>query len=42
LRDAFKAALEKLIADGTYEEILGNYELEGGAVDSVTINGATE
>jgi polar amino acid transport system substrate-binding protein len=42
LRDAFKAALEKLIADGTYEEILSNYELEGGAVDSVTINGATE
>jgi polar amino acid transport system substrate-binding protein len=42
LRDAFKAALEKLIADGTYDEILANYELESGAVDSVTINGATE
>ena len=42
LRDAFKAALEKLIADGTYDEILANYELESGAVDSVEINGATE
>lgn len=42
LRDAFKAALEKLIADGTYDEILSNYQLESGAVDSVEINGATE
>jgi polar amino acid transport system substrate-binding protein len=42
LRDAFKAALEKLIADGTYDEILANYQLESGAVDTVTVNGATE
>ena len=42
LRDAFKAALEKLIADGTYDEILAKYQLESGAVDSVTVNGATE
>ena len=42
LRDAFKAALEKLIADGTYDEILSKYQLESGAVDTVTINGATE
>lgn len=42
LRDAFKAALEKLIANGTYDEILAEYQLESGAVDSVTINGATE
>ncbi len=42
LRDAFKAALEKLIADGTYDEILANHQLESGAVDSVVINGATE
>lgn len=42
LRDAFKAALEKLIADGTYDEILSEYQLESGAVDSATINGATE
>lgn len=42
LRDAFKAALEKLIADGTYDEILADYQLESGAVDTVTINGATE
>jgi len=42
LRDAFKAALENLIADGTYDEILANYQLESGAVDSVTVNGATE
>ena len=42
LRDAFKAALETLIANGTYEEILANYQLTSGAVDEVTINGATE
>lgn len=42
LRDAFKAALEELIADGTYDKILADYQLESGAVDSVTINGATE
>lgn len=42
LRDAFKAALEKLIADGTYDEILADYQLESGAVDSVNLNGATE
>ncbi|PVG81552.1 atrA protein [Nocardioides gansuensis] len=41
LRDAFKAALEELVANGTYEEILANYGLESGAVDSITINGAT-
>lgn len=42
LRDAFKAALEKLIADGTYDEILAKYQLESGTVDTVTVNGATE
>lgn len=42
LRDAFKAALEQLIENGTYEEILANYQLTAGAVDEVTINGATE
>lgn len=42
LRDAFKAALEKVIADGTYDEILADYQLTSGAVDSVVVNGATE
>lgn len=42
LRDAFKGALEKLIENGTYEDILDNYDLTSGAVDEVTINGATE
>jgi polar amino acid transport system substrate-binding protein len=42
LRDAFKAALEKLIADGTYDEILTQYQLESGTVEDVTINGATD
>lgn len=42
LRDAFKAALEKLIENGTYEEILAKYQLTSGKVDEVTINGATE
>jgi len=41
LRDAVQAALEKLIANGTYQEILTKYQLTSGVVDSITVNGAT-
>jgi polar amino acid transport system substrate-binding protein len=41
LRDAFKAALEQLISNGTYEKILAKHDLAGGAVQTVTINGGT-
>ncbi|HVA36885.1 MAG TPA: ABC transporter substrate-binding protein [Candidatus Dormibacteraeota bacterium] len=39
LRDALKAALDKIIADGTYGKILAKYGVEGGAVKAATING---
>jgi polar amino acid transport system substrate-binding protein len=41
LRDALKAGLEELIANGTYAKILARNDLSGGAVKDVTINGAT-
>jgi polar amino acid transport system substrate-binding protein len=41
LRDAFKAALEELIANGTYDEILAKNDLSGGANKDATINGGT-
>lgn len=39
LRDALKAALEAIIADGTYAEILEKWNVSQGAVSEVTING---
>ena len=41
LRDAFKAAIEELIANGTYEELLAKYQLSSGVIKDVTLNGAT-
>jgi polar amino acid transport system substrate-binding protein len=41
LRDAFKGALEAIIANGTYEKILAKNDLAGGAVKDVVINGGT-
>lgn len=41
LRDAFKAALEEIIANGTYDEILEKNDLSGGANTDATINGGT-
>ena len=41
LRDAFKAALEELVANGTYDEILEKNDLAGGANRDATINGGT-
>jgi polar amino acid transport system substrate-binding protein len=41
LKDAIAAALQSLIDDGTYMEILQKWGVESGAVDSVVINGGT-
>ena len=41
LRDAFQAALQSLIDDGTYTEILDARDLGSGAVDEATINAGT-
>lgn len=41
LRDAFKAALEEIIANGTYDQILEKHDLVGGANKEATINGGT-
>lgn len=41
LRDAVKATVEKLIADGTYQSILDEHDLGSGAVTEVTVNGGT-
>jgi polar amino acid transport system substrate-binding protein len=42
LRDAWQAALQSLIGDGTYAEILESHGLESGAVDEATINAGTQ
>lgn len=42
LRDAWQAALQSLIDDGTYAEILEANGLESGAVDEATINAGTQ
>lgn len=38
LRDAVKAALEEMLADGTYRTIMTKWGLEGGLLDKITIN----
>ena len=42
LRDAVLAALNGMLADGSYKEIVDRYHLGVGAVDSFVINGATK
>ena len=42
LRDAWQAALQSLIDDGTYTEILEANGLESGAVEEATINAGTQ
>ena len=37
---ALQAALIELQADGTYSEILSKWNVEGGAITDITINGA--
>jgi len=39
LRDALKAALEAIMADGTYTKVLQHWNATTGAVNTVTING---
>lgn len=41
LAKAIQAALQSLIDDGTYLDILSQWGVEAGAVDSITINAAT-
>ena len=41
LRDAVKAGVEALIANGEYAKILDKYNVKLGAVDSVTVNGGS-
>jgi polar amino acid transport system substrate-binding protein len=42
LRDAFQAAVQSLIDDGTYQEILEARDLGSGAVEEATVNGGTQ
>lgn len=39
LRDAVQSALERLLASGVYREILRSWDVDDGAVDTVTVNG---
>lgn len=39
LRDAIQQALQQLIDDGTYDEILEAWDVTSGAVDQATVNG---
>jgi polar amino acid transport system substrate-binding protein len=39
LRDALKAAMEAIIADGSYRRVLEKWKVTQGAVSTVTING---
>ena len=41
LRDTVKAALEEIIKNGTYDQILTKNDLVGGANKDATINGGT-
>ncbi|UCM90338.1 ABC transporter substrate-binding protein [Streptomyces marincola] len=38
LRDAIQAALQQIIDDGTYAEVLAEWNAEAGAVDEATVN----
>ena len=40
LRDAVKGALEKIIASGEYDKLLAKYGLSGGALKTITVDGA--
>ncbi|WP_411719865.1 ABC transporter substrate-binding protein [Mycetocola sp.] len=42
LTEAIVSALESLIADGTYEEILAEWGVADGGVDEITINAASK
>ena len=38
LRDAIQAALQSMIADGSYQAILKKWDLSVGAVDNIAVN----
>jgi polar amino acid transport system substrate-binding protein len=40
LRDVLARALQRLVDDGVYQELLDRWEVGHGAVDAVTVNGA--
>lgn len=40
LRDAFQKALQSLVDDGTYGDIMSSYSLTNAALDEITVNGA--
>lgn len=40
LRDVLTEALQRLVDDGVYQELLDRWEVGHGAVDAVTVNGA--
>jgi polar amino acid transport system substrate-binding protein len=42
LRDAVKGALDHVVANGTYADLLQRWNLTSGAVEAVSINGATQ
>ncbi|GAA3652262.1 ABC transporter substrate-binding protein [Microbacterium marinilacus] len=42
LVEAFQAALQSLVDDGTYAEILAGYELDAAALETITVNGAEQ
>jgi polar amino acid transport system substrate-binding protein len=41
LRDALKAAMEAIIADGTYTKVLQKWNATSGAISTVAINGGS-
>ncbi|MGP4114087.1 ABC transporter substrate-binding protein [Streptomyces sp. 4N509B] len=41
LRDALQAAVQEIIDNGTYEEILAEWNAETGAIDEATVNAGT-
>ncbi|MFJ4210856.1 ABC transporter substrate-binding protein [Paenarthrobacter sp. NPDC089675] len=41
LRDAFQAALQQLMDDGTYGQILDNWKVKAGALTAASVNGGS-
>ena len=41
LRDALQQALQAIIDDGSYQELIDDYQTPLGAIESATINGGS-
>lgn len=41
LRDALQAAVQEIMDNGTYAEVLGKWDAENGAIDEATVNAGT-